>query len=175
MSYPHGLARGSLTELAHFIRRPRYGSIHSVYAGESHMMLIRNFILPLALSSGFATVFVSSPAFSAENKAADAALTEVLNEFRSLTTNPEAVTRMHSNGISVSLPSEHSITFFAAKGTPAFPAYVKRELRQENGKVVQDMNVICGAEKSVCDGFVQAYLEKTKRLQEAVKAKQGAK
>ena len=139
------------------------------------MMLIRNYILSFVLSLGIGAALTSTPAYAAEDEANNAALNKVLDEFRTLSTNPDAAIRMHSTGISISLSSEHSVTFFAAKGHPAFPAYVKRKLREENGKVVQDMNVICGATKPVCDGFVQAYLEQTKQLQEAYKAKQQAK
>jgi len=138
-------------------------------------MLIRNYIVPVLLTAGLSTAFVSTPAFSTEDDAGEAVLNRVMTELQTLSEKPDAVTRMHNNGVSISLPSEYSVTFFAARGHPAFPAYVKRQLREENGKVVQDLNVVCGAEKSVCDGFVQAYLEKTKRLQEAAKAKQGAK
>jgi len=127
------------------------------------------------MSLGLASAFVSMPAYSAEDSEDQVLLKKVSGEFQTLIAKPNAKTRIHQNGVSVSVASEYSVTFFAASGEAAYPAYVKRQLREENGKVVEDMSVVCGASKTVCDGFVNAYLEKTKRLQEAAKAKQKSK
>jgi len=139
------------------------------------MMMTRNIILPLVLSLSLGTAFVSSPAFSAEDDLSEAVQKKVLAEYQILSAKPKAQIREHENGVSISVSSEYSVTFFAARGEPAYPAYVKRQLKQEKDKVVQVMTVVCGKTKSICDGFVDAYLEKTKRLQEAAKRKQGLK
>jgi hypothetical protein len=54
---------------------------------------------------------------------------------------------------------------FSPQGYPAYPAAVKREIKQKNGAVYIEMNILCGATKAACDRLVLDF----QRLNEAMK------
>ena len=54
---------------------------------------------------------------------------------------------------------------FAPEGSPAYPAAVKRQIRQAKDAINIDMNILCEASKAACDKLV-ADFQKLRRREE---------
>ena len=66
----------------------------------------------------------------------------------------------------------HVIWSFAPEGHPAHPAVVKRAVVEREGKTMIDMDVICQATKSACDGLVREFIQMNENMRSSFKSGQ---
>ena len=58
----------------------------------------------------------------------------------------------------VTEPARHVLWSFAPSGHPAYPAVVKRDIVEQDGKIAVRMGVKCGATKEACDALVREFI-----------------
>ena len=81
---------------------------------------------------------------------------ETLSELKS---DPSVKLRSSHGWTIVTSDSDRIVWSFAPETHPAFPSFVKREVKKDDKKVYIETSVRCGAEKNVCDALVQDFID----------------
>jgi hypothetical protein len=81
------------------------------------------------------------------------------------------VRNMDDGWLVVNDPGEKAVWSFAPAGHPAYPAVVKRTVRETVGKVVLDMSALCEAAKRACDRLLREFQEMNRKIGESAGGK----
>jgi hypothetical protein len=96
-----------------------------------------------------------------------------LEVLKSLKSNPNAIIRIENGWTIIQLPTDERkpVWSFPPESHPAYPSSIKRNIVKRDGGLYMNTEVSCGAEKSVCDDLVKAFLKLNQKVRDAVSGK----
>jgi hypothetical protein len=69
-------------------------------------------------------------------------------------------------------PGTKAIWSFTPAGHYAYPAVVRREVKQRDGNVYVDTVALCQAEKAACDRLIRDFERLNQRMSESMRSRQ---
>ena len=70
----------------------------------------------------------------------------------------------------VIIPSEKTIWSFTPKTDAAYPAAVKRVVVERDGRVFDQLSVLCEASKAACDNLIRQFQQLDKKVSQDIKS-----
>ena len=93
----------------------------------------------------------------------------VADALAALEANPNVQISVQGGWTIASDEGTKTIWSFAPKNDPSYPSAVKRTMKEHDGRVFVDMNILCQTSKPACDQLVLQFRQLNDRMRESMR------